>query len=110
MVETQSKTAYQAPTERPPLRAPPKRTFSEAQGALPKQLGAEQLKDVKEPLRPTQRRRSNPQPRLDAKAMMKLVPALSERELKQLVNTIVRRKKREEGAKNRRPWEPNIGT
>ena len=38
--------------------------------------------------------------------MIKLVPTLSERELKQLVNTIVRRKKREEGAKNRHPSEP----
>ena len=37
--------------------------------------------------------------------MMKLVPALSERELKQLVNTIVRRKKRE-GARTRHPSEP----
>ena len=106
MVEVQSKSATQAPTDRPPIRVPPKRTFSEAQGALPKQLGADQAKEAKEPLRPTQRRRSNPlQPRLDVKAIMKLVPALSERELKQLVNTIVRRKKREEVARNRRPSE-----
>ena len=106
MVETQSKSAIQAPAERPPLRVPPKRTFSEAQGALATQSGTEQPKEVKEPLRPAQRRRSNPpQPKLDAKAMMKLVPALSERELKQLVNTILRRKKREEGARSRRPSE-----
>ena len=106
MVETQSKTVSQTTTERPPLRTPPKRAFSDTQGAPPKQLGVGQLIEGKETLRPTQRRRVNPpQPRLDAKAMIKLVPALSERELKQLVNTIVRRKKREEGAKNRRPSE-----
>ena len=106
MVETQSKSAIQAPAERPPLRVPPKRTFSEAQGALATQSGTEQPKEVKEPLRPAQRRRSiPPQPKLDAKTMMKLVPALSERELKQLVNTILRRKKREESARSRRPSE-----
>ena len=111
MVETQSKTTSQVATERPPLRTPPKRAFSDTQGALPKQLGAEHLKEIKETLRPTQRRRTNPllQPRVDAKTMIKLVPTLSERELKQLVNTIVRRKKREDGVKNRRPSEPPSG-
>ena len=107
MVKTQVKTVNQAPAERPPLRTPPKRTFSETQGALPKQLGTEQPKEIKDTLRATQRRRSTPvQTRLDAKTMMKLVPTLSERELKQLVNTIVRRRKREEAAQNSRPSEP----
>ena len=109
MVETQVKTVNQAPTERPPLRTPPKRSFSETQGALPKQLGTEQPKEIKDALRATQRRRTTPlQTRLDAKTMMKLVPTLSERELKQLVSTIVRRKKREEAAKTRRPSEPTV--
>ena len=107
MVETLSKTVSQTATERPPLRAPPKRAFSDTQGALPKQLGVGHLVEVKQTLRPTQRGRVNPPlPRLDAKTLMKLVPTHSERELKQLVNTIVSRKKREEGAKNRRPSEP----
>ena len=103
MVETQSKSAIQAPPVGPPVRVPSKRTFSETQNVPQKQPAVEQAREVKA----TQRRRSiPPQPTLDAKTMMKLVPNLSERELKQLVNTIIRRKKREEGAKNRRPSGP----
>ena len=41
--------------------------------------------------------------------MIKMVPTLSERELKQLVSTIVRRRRREEGAKSIRPSEPASG-
>ena len=81
MVETQVKTVTQAPTERPPLRTPTKRSFSETQGALPKQLGTEQPKEIKDALRATQRRRTTPlQTRVEAKTMMKLVPTLSERD------------------------------
>ena len=86
MVETQSKSAIQTPPDGPPVRVPPKRTFSETQSVPQKQPAVEQTREVKDTLRATQRRRSNPpQARLDAKTMMKLVPNLSERELKQVV-------------------------
>ena len=91
MVDTQSKSAKQKPTQEPPQRIPLKRTYSETQGLLQKQPAPNQLKEVRDTSRANQRRRSNPpQPRLDAKTMMRMVPTLSERELKQLVSTTVR--------------------
>ena len=77
MVENQSKSANQAPAEGPPVRIPPKRTCSETKSAIQKQLLPEQTKEVTESVRVNQRRRTNPpQPRLDAKTMIKLVPTL----------------------------------
>ena len=67
----------------------------------------EQQKKLTETPRGGKFRKPNPSPpKIDAKTMLKLVPTLSERELKQLVSTIVRRRKREEAQKKRRPSEP----
>ena len=107
MVNTHTKSANQASADEPTVRIPPKRSFSETLGAIQKLPTPDPLKDQKESTRSSQRRRTNPTPpKLDAKAMIKIVPTLSEKELKQLVNTIVRRRKREEGARNKRPSEP----
>ena len=46
--------------------------------------------------------------KLDAHAMMRMIPGLSERDLKQLVSCIVKRRKREGKSTHRRPSEPAI--
>ena len=105
MVNTSTKSGNQK--EEPLVRIPPKRNFSETLGGTQKILALDQQKDMKDTPRGGQRRIPNPSPaRLDAKTMIKIVPTLSGRELKQLVNTIVRRRRREKGARNKRPSEP----
>ena len=107
MVNTQSKSINSSTIEEPPIRIPPKRNFSETQGGGIKPITPDQIKENRDTARGTQRRRTNPPPqKLDARAMIKLVPTLSEKDLKHLVSTIGKRRKREEGVKSRRPSEP----
>ena len=107
MVNTVSKSGSQKQVGEPLIRTPPKRNFSETLGGSQTLLIPEQQKKMTETPRGSKFRKPNPSlPKLDAKTMLKLVPTLSERELKQLVSTIVRRRKREEAQKKRRPSEP----
>ena len=105
MVNTQTKSGIQK--EETSIRVPPKRGFSETVGGNQNLLTPGQQIVGKDTVRGGQRRKPNPSPAtLDAKSMIKMVPTLSERELKQLVNTIIRRRRKEEGARNKRPSEP----
>ena len=107
MVNAQSKSLNPTTADEPLIRIPPKRKSSEIQGGILKPLTPGLLRDPREGTRGTKRGRTNQPPqKVDAKALIRLVPTLSDKDLKHLVSTIVKRRKREDATKTHRPSEP----